>query len=171
MPQLSTLLKVCRALDVSLIDFLLNPESFDHIKSLATNSFNSQPESQQLKRQLETVHLQQSLQAALTEESPPTMKAVAQRLGYSARSIRRHFPTLCSAISVRYLNHRDKIRTARVDQCCQEVRQVALMLYNHDIEPSRSHVTQYLRKPAYFRDPTVAAALYAVWQELELECF
>jgi predicted ArsR family transcriptional regulator len=79
-------------------------------KSLAAalntiNSFNSQSKSQQLKNQLETVHLQQFLQAALKEESPPNMKVVAERLGYSARSIRRHFPILCSAISVRYLNH------------------------------------------------------------------
>jgi len=46
------------------------------------------------------------------------MKAVAQRLRYSKRSIRRHFPTLCSAISVRYLNHRNQIRMERVEQCC-----------------------------------------------------
>jgi len=57
---------------------------------------------------------------------------------------------------------------AKVEQCCQEVRQVASMLYNQGTEPSRSHVTQHIRKPAYFRDPTVAAALTAVQQELGL---
>jgi transcriptional regulator with XRE-family HTH domain len=169
LPQLSILLKVCRALDVSLIDFLLNSASLNDIKPLTTTSFNSQSESQRLKHQLETFHLQESLQAAISEEPPLAMKAVAQRLGYSVRSIRRRFPTLCSAISMRYLNHRDKIRVAKVEQCCQEVRQVAIMLYNQGIEPSRSYVTQHLRKPAYFRDPIVAAALIAVRQELGLE--
>ncbi len=66
------------------------------------------------------------------------------------------------------MNHRDKIGMAKVEQCCQEVRQVAIMLYNQGTEPSRSHVTQHIRKPAYFRDPTVAAALTAVQQELGL---
>lgn len=169
LPQLSVLLKVCRAVDTSLTKFLLDPAALDGIKPLATKSLNFQSKSQQLKQQLETTHLQQLLQAAIKEEPPPTMKAVAQRLGHSVRSIRRHFPTLCSAISSRYLNHRDKIRMAKVEQCCQEVRQVAMMLYNQGIEPSRSYVTQYLRKPAYFRDPTVAAALSAVRQELDLE--
>jgi len=169
LPQLSILLKVCHALDVSLIDFLLNSESLYRVKSLTTNSLNSEPESQQIKRQFETVHLQQSLQAALNEEPPPTMKAVAQWLGYSTRSIRRHFPTLCSTISVRYLNHRNQIRMERVEQCCQEVRQVATMLFHGGIEPTRSQVTQHLRKPAYFRDPTVATALESVRQELGLE--
>jgi len=144
---------VCRALDVSLIDFLFNSESLYRIESLTTNSLNSEPESQQIKRQFETVHLQQSLQAALKEEPPPTMKAVAQRLRYSTRSIRRHFPTLCSVISVRYLNHRSQIRIERVEQCCQESRQVATILFPESLEPTYSQVTQHLRKPAYFRDP------------------
>ncbi len=96
------------------------------------------------------------------------MKAVAQRLGYSVRPIRRRFPELCSAISLRYMNHRDKMHMAKVEQCCKEVHQVAIMLYNQGIEPTRSYVTQHLRKPAYFRNPTVAAALIAVRQELGL---
>ncbi len=169
LPQLSVLLKICRALDISLIKFLLDPASLDDIKPLTIYSLNAQPGFQRLKHQLETVHLQQLLRVALNEEPPPTMKAVAQRLGYSARSIRRHFPKLCSAISSRYLNHRDKIRIAKVEQCCQEVRQVAIMLYSQGMEPSRSCVTQHLRKPAYFRDPIVTAALSAVRQELGLE--
>jgi transcriptional regulator with XRE-family HTH domain len=168
-PQLSVMLKVCRALDVNLVDFLLKPESLDRVKSLSTNSINSQHKPQQIKSPFETTRLQQGLQFALTEETPLPMKAVAQRLGYSVRSIRRRFPVLCSAISARYLNHRDKIRAAKVEQCCQEVQQVAVMLYNQGIEPTRSYVTQHLRKPAYFRDPVVTAALNTVRKELGLE--
>jgi transcriptional regulator with XRE-family HTH domain len=168
-PQLPVMLKICRAIDVALVDFLTNPKILGNIKSLSTNSVNSQRKSQQVKRQIEIVHLQQVLQLALTEEPPVPMEAVAQRLNYSVRSIRRRFPTLCSAISARYLNHRDKLRAAKVEQCCQEVRQIAIVLYNQGIEPTRSYVTQYLRKPAYFRDPTVNAALSVVRQELGLE--
>lgn len=168
-PQLSVMLKVCHALDVPLVDFLINPKSLNQIRSLPVKSVSFERESQQIKSQLKTEHLQKVLQSVLTEEPPPTMKVVAQRLGYSARSIRRRFPELCSAVSVRYLNYRDKIRMAKVEQCCQEVRQVAIMLFNQGIEPTRSYVTQYLEKPAYFREPMVAAALDAVRQELNLE--
>jgi len=169
LPQLSVLLKLCHAMNVSLIDFLLNPEASDHIKLLTPSSSNSQPKPQQPKRRFETAHLQQSLQAALEEEPPTTMRAVAQRLGYDTRSISRRFPAFCSAISARYLNYRDEIRSAKVEQCCQEVRQVATWLYSQGIEPTRSCITQHLRKPAYFRDSTVAAALNTVCQELGLE--
>lgn len=169
LPQLAVLLKMCRALNVSLLDFLLNPESFGHIKLLTANFSSFKPEPQQLKHQFEMVSIQQALQAVLEEETPPTMNAVAQRLGYSARSIRRRFPALCSAISARYLNYRDKTRMAKVEKCCQEVRQIAIMLYNKGIEPTRNHVTPYLKKPAYFRDSTVSAALDAVRQELGLD--
>lgn len=168
-PQLSVILKVCRALDVTLVDFLTNLKFSDRIKIFSTTSVNSQHESQKIKSQFETAHLQNVLQVVLTEEPPPTMKAVAQRLGYSVRSIRRRFPILCSAVSVRYLNHRDKVRAAKVEQCCQEVRQVAIILYNQGIEPTRSYVTQHLKKPAYFREPVVTAALTKVRQELGLE--
>jgi transcriptional regulator with XRE-family HTH domain len=170
LPQLSVLLKVCCALNVSLIDFLLSSESLGCIKLLTPNYLkNSQPKLQQTKRQLETFSLQQSLQAALKEEPPPTMKTVAQRLGYSAISIRRRFPQLSSAVSARYLKHRDRTRMAKVEECCQEVRQVAIMLYNQGIEPTRSRVTQYLSKPAYFRDSMVTHALNSARQALGLD--
>lgn len=169
LPQLSVLLKLCRSINVSLIDFLLHLEASDRTKSLTTSSSDSQPILQQPKRQLETSHLEQALQAALEEEPPPTMRSVAQRLGYNTRSICRRFPALCSAISARYLNYRDENRIAKIEQCCQEVRQIATYLYNQGLEPTRSCVAQHLKKPAYFRDPIVAAALDAVRKELGLE--
>ncbi|PSB13503.1 hypothetical protein C7B76_19665 [filamentous cyanobacterium CCP2] len=58
---------------------------------------------------------------------------------------------------------------AKVEQYCQEVRQAATMLCKQGIEPTRSNVTQYLKKPAYFRDPSVTAALDSIRQELGLD--
>ncbi|MCY7276522.1 MAG: hypothetical protein LH702_23000, partial [Phormidesmis sp. CAN_BIN44] len=40
---------------------------------------------------------------------------------------------------------RDKMRMAKVERCCKEVRQVTITPYNQGIEPTRSYVTQHLQ--------------------------
>ncbi|NJN92536.1 MAG: helix-turn-helix domain-containing protein [Leptolyngbyaceae cyanobacterium SL_5_14] len=54
LPQLSVLLKICRALDVSIIDFL-HSESLDHAKLLISSS-SSRSKTRQPRRELEIVH-------------------------------------------------------------------------------------------------------------------
>ena len=169
LPQLRILLKICQALRLSLLDFLFNPETLNTTSTIVATHQTYHPNTQSLKRELETHQLQQSLETALAEEPPSPMETVAQRLGFSSRSLRRRFPTLCSAISTRYLSYREKIRTAKVEQSCQEVRQVALKLYDEGIDPTRSYIARFLSKPAYFREPLVAATLEQVRQELGLE--
>jgi len=111
LPQLLILLKLCHALGVTLLDFLLTPEALD-TTSLLIAPQNPHPNPQRLKQRVEVEKLQQSLQAVTTEE-PPAMEGVAQRLGHSARSLRRWFPILCSAIPTRYLSYRKKVRTTK----------------------------------------------------------
>lgn len=97
------------------------------------------------------------------------MRTVAQRLNSDSRSLRRRFSTLCTAISIRYLNHREQVRIAKVEQSCQEVRRIAIKLHSEGIDPTRSYIVRYLSKPAYFREPLVIASLEAVRRELNLE--
>jgi transcriptional regulator GlxA family with amidase domain len=169
LPQLGILLRICQGLRLSLLDFLFNPETLNTTCTIVATPHTYHPSTQSLKRELETHQLQQSLEAALAEEPPSPMETVAQRLGFSSRSLRRRFPTLCSAISTRYLSYREKIHTAKVEQSCQEIRQVALKLYDEGIDPTRSYIARFLSKPAYFREPLVAATLERVRQELGLE--
>jgi hypothetical protein len=90
------------------------------------------------------------------------MQAVAQRLSFDSRSLRRKCPALCTAISTRYLNYREQVRMAKIERSCQEVRQIALKLYSEGMNPTRSYIVKYLSKPAYFRAPLVVASLEAV---------
>jgi transcriptional regulator GlxA family with amidase domain len=99
----------------------------------------------------------------------PSVEATARKFKSNSRSLRRRFPKLCTEISNRYLKHREKIREAKVEQSCTEVRQIALKLYSEGVAPTRSYISKYLSKPAYFREPLVDAALMAVRKELGLE--
>ncbi len=94
---------------------------------------------------------------------------VAQRLGCGTKSLRRRFPDSCTAISARYLDYRECIRTQKIEASCEDVRQTALKLYDVGIDPARSYIAKCLIKPAYFREPRVLAALKAVRQELGLD--
>lgn len=168
-PQLSALLKICQALGVPLLDFLCQPEILDTKGSSAKTLQGASQSSQHSSIKFDVSKVQQDLQEALLEEQPSSMEAVAKKVQVSSRSLRRRFPKLCSAISDRYLSQREKVRLAKVEQYCIEVRQIALELYNEGIDPTRSYISRYLSKPAYFREPLVEAALMAVRKELGLE--
>ena len=167
LPQMLILLKICHALGVTLLDFLLTPQALD-LTSLVTVHQNPCLNPPPPKQRIDVEKLQQSLQAVTVEDPPPSMEAIAQRLGHSARSLRRQYPILCSAISKRYLSHREKVRIEKVEQSCQEIRQIALQLFSEGIDPTRSQVTKFLNKPAYFREPLVDATLERLRQELGL---
>jgi transcriptional regulator with XRE-family HTH domain/ribosomal protein S27AE len=169
LPQLPMLLKICYAMKLSLLEFLLNPGTLEAIDRLTITPQTAQPDSQRLNHSFDASQLQQSLEANLTEEPPPSMQVVAQRLGCKERSLRRRFPKLCREISARYLRHREKVRMAKVEESCREVRQIALNLYSEGIDPTRSYIARYLSKPAYFREKSVVATLEAVRKELGLD--
>jgi cellulose biosynthesis protein BcsQ len=87
------------------------------------------------------------------------MQEVARRLNYHVRFLRKHFPQLCCALSARYVAYRKTSRIVNVESSCREVRAVALKLHTQGIEPTRSSISKYLSKPAYFRDREVSAGL------------
>lgn len=168
LPQLPMLLKLCQALEILLLEFLLDRESLEMTGKLTTphpEQFNHQ----RLAANFDADQLRQSLEAALREDPPLSMQVIAQRLGGNTQSLRRRFPELCRAISARHLKHREGIRIANVEQSCQEAHQIALKLFSEGIEPTRSYITPYLSKPVYFREAAVIDTLATVRQELGLE--
>ncbi|MEH1967613.1 hypothetical protein [Nostoc sp.] len=52
----------------------------------------------------------------------PSMEEVARRLECDRITIFSHFPSLCHAISAKYLNDRKAILLRNVQQSCDEVR-------------------------------------------------
>lgn len=169
LPQLKTLLQICHALELPLLEFLFKPQILDSTNRLVSVSRINSPNIQRCKDRTDIEQVQQYLQDVLSEDPPPTMRIVARRLNYDSRSLRRKFPAFCTAISTRYLNHRKQVRMVKVEQSCQEVRRIAIHLYSKGIDPTRSHIAKYLSKPAYFREPLVVAFLETVRRELNLE--
>lgn len=169
LPQLFVLLKICHALGISLLEFLFNPEILGNSSCLIKKSYSLPGASQRPPGKVNKTNVQQYLENALLEEPPPSMVAVAKDLKINPRSLRRRFPRLCTAISNRHLDYREKIREMKVEQSCNEVRQIALKLYKEGIDPTRSYISKYLSKPAYFREPLVDATLKSIRKELGLE--
>ncbi|MGA9379252.1 MAG: Tn7 transposase TnsA N-terminal domain-containing protein [Phormidium sp.] len=85
------------------------------------------------------------------------------------QDLKKHFLDLCRAISARYVDYRKTLRSQRIEQCCQEVMQVALEIYTEGEKPTRSKVASRLSKPAYFRDKNVCAALLTIQRQLGVE--
>ena len=168
LPQLNLLVKVCHSLGLSLLELFMGEPSKEN-----SNSWVTLCSSQTLKPKLSTQafdsqQVRQCLQTILqeAESPPPSMQEVARRLNYHVRFLRRHFPQLCCAVSARYLAYRKMSRIVNLESSCREVRAVALELHAQGIEPTRSCISKYLSKPAYFRDREVSATLDRVRYEL-----
>lgn len=90
---------------------------------------------------------------------PPTMKEVAERLGFDLRVISEHYPELCKAISNKYRRDRARVQSMKIEECCQEVRQAVSILIHNGEYPSEARVSQLISKPGYFRYKKVRMAL------------
>jgi hypothetical protein len=113
----------------------------------------------------------QALEAILDcdEVPPPSMQAVAQRLGCHQQSLRAHFPELARAISARYLAHRRAQAQQNQQRRCDEVRRLTFMLHQQGIYPSQHRVAARLSIPANFLYAQVRAAWHDALRELGLE--
>lgn len=171
-PQLNVLAQVCYCLKISVLDFLSCDSLADKLDETQTISSIQISNIEICPRKNSNLNqLKQALEAIKdSEEYPPQcMEDVAKCLGYNVRYLRRHFLDLCRAISAKYIDYRKTLRSQRIEQCCQEVRQVALEIYDEGGNPTRSKIASRLSKPAYFRDKNVCAALLAVQKQLGLE--
>lgn len=70
--------------------------------------------------------------------TPLTVKQIAKQLGYDRRTISRHFPELCHAISTKSQSYRKASRLRKIEQSCEEVQQIVLELRNKGADQARS---------------------------------
>ncbi|MDJ0747607.1 MAG: hypothetical protein QNJ32_30330 [Xenococcaceae cyanobacterium MO_167.B27] len=76
----------------------------------------------------------------------------------SRRTLSSHFPTLCKAISAKRCCHQ-KLNTARrIEECCNQIEQALLKLYQSGEYPSENRVSQVISQPGYFRYKEVRGA-------------
>jgi len=99
-------------------------------------------------RQQRVLILQRAVEHAVHEETPPpTLKAVAARLGRSANSLRQHFPALCGQLTARHHAYQQACLQQRHHACLEEIRAIALALHAQGIFPSINRVAEQLARP------------------------
>jgi transcriptional regulator with XRE-family HTH domain len=162
LPQLNVLLKICYCLELSLLDFLIPEKVAAKLLKISLQKSSEQLHNKRVSpKSFDSDQVEEVLLATIAsgEEPPPTMKEVAQQLGYDRRTISRRFPELCRAISTRCQSYRKALRLREVEQSCQEVQQIALELLNRGVHPSEARVSELMSKPGYFRYEAVRTAL------------
>ncbi len=169
LPQLDVLLKICYCLEISLLDFLISEKVA--AKPLKI-SLNKSPEQSHNKRvspkSFDLDQVEEVLLATIAsgEEPPLTMKEVAERLEYNRRTISRHFPDLCRAISAKSRLYRKAAKENKIEYSCEEVRQIALKLHHQSVYPSESCVSELMTRPGDLRYKKVRVTLQELQSEL-----
>lgn len=76
----------------------------------------------------------------------PSVVQVSKRIGRSTSYLRDNFPAYCKQISSNYYRDREQAKLNRVQQRCEEIRQVMFALHAEGIYPSRFRVESALKK-------------------------
>ncbi|MBD3884300.1 helix-turn-helix domain-containing protein [Phormidium tenue FACHB-886] len=159
-PQLEALLKISYCLNVSLLEFLTTEVTQDEQSMLRSpvstpTTFRAEPKQINLKQ------LEKELEKTLLNHDcpPPSMEEVAKHLNLNRRTILRHFPEMCHAISAKYVIYKKAAQLSSIRQCKQEVKVAVNSLYSHNLYPSESRVSALLSKPGFLRYEEVRASL------------
>ncbi|MBD1893721.1 TniQ family protein [Coleofasciculus sp. FACHB-129] len=169
LPSLETLVRICYALQVSIVDFLTQKV----VKFCSANHLLTATPKTRLRaksKPFEADRVQQYLEVILadSESTPSSMEEVARQLGCHRRTIYRHFPDFCRAISAKYVAYQKDGYAKAIEECCEEVRRIAVDLYNQGKYPNESLISNLVSKPGHFRDKKVRLALKEVHRELGL---
>lgn len=115
--------------------------------------------------------IQQGLEAALERDfcPPPSLQEVARRIKYSQTTLYKYFPSLCRAISAKYLSYCKAARMQREEQLRAEIWLTALELYAQGVIPNSCTVSKHLPKPGLMRDKVAQTTLGEVRRFLNLE--
>lgn len=168
-PTLSTLLKICYYFNISL-QCLLKAE----LPDINLSKVRSLPETQMKQgkknyRVVDFVKLQMDLEAVLQCEDvpPPSMKKVADKLGYDQSYLYSRFPTHCSRISARFLNYTKKRGELRREKVFEDVRQATIEVFSQGIYPGCDQVSKNL-EPGIMREKIAMKAWRETLSELGL---
>jgi len=163
-PTLRSLLNVGFRCGVSPLSFIMGDKNQIEFSQINAGCKVPSPcMSKHQFRKIDLAYVQNALESILQhpETPPPSMRKVAERLGYALITLQRRFPDHCKAISARYLHFRSQKRQVSIQRHCEEVRQVVLILHAQECYPSLRQVRKVLRNPSILKDPHVHGA----WRE------
>lgn len=140
-PSLNALLKICKAVNVSLINFLtkdfleigFSPEMIDlNTKATKKQKKRTRPEDlDKIKKQLKEIYANIDARIPLSD--------VSGQIGVDEKTLRKYFPDLSKAITTK---GKDEEREIKIRQLCTEVRDATLYLHSQGVYPSRRKVDE-----------------------------
>lgn len=169
LPKLKFILNICYCLDISLLSFLkLEPRAFESLEIDSTRLTDVVSVKRISPKNFDAEKIEKDLQTIIRSQdiSPPTMKEVAEKLGFDVRVISEHYPELCKAISDKHRRARNRVRARKIEESCQEVRQAVSTLIQRGEYPSEARVSQLISQPGYFRYKKVRMALKEARSEI-----
>jgi TniQ len=171
-PKFSVLLILSYRLAISLLNLLSGTVA--SVPREFVNPFPSQLSKRQSiskkprrsSRRMQPVTVMQTLQAALNESPPPSVRRVIQRTNHDKPMIYRHFPEICRAIARRFADYRKVQAVIRRDRARAEVRDAAIQLHARGVSITRNHLRPLLTSSDYTNLEEGRAALRLVREEL-----
>lgn len=117
---INKLLQITCTLETSLLDFLTKEVvwNFRQLNATPSQSQRQRQPKKLCRRTHKRINIQlvrQTLQGALEESPPPSLKELAKRIGHDRQTLRRHLPDLWNDLKTRYADYQkacrwDKIR-------------------------------------------------------------
>ncbi len=169
LPLFATLLRLCHGLGLSLCEFLLEDVATLHHRLKPQKVVEIRPRSTWQAPSKEQI--QQALQAVLTgsESPPPSLFAIARRLGCDVHLLTQCDRQACQTISTQYRAYVQARKEASMQRYREEIRCSARSLHAQGISVTKKHVEPLLTKSGYLRSPELRAFLAEVRRELEEE--
>ncbi len=160
LPSVENLLRVCFAVNLSLQDFLLKKPMICSLRSEGTRGLWSRGSRQHAHGFWKSDQVRAMLEAIARSEEipPPSLKAVARRLGGDLASLKAYHPVPSQAISARYAAYMSAKRLATEQQHCAEVQEAVRQLIEQNIPPTGRNVALVVSKPGILRSSVVREA-------------
>ncbi|GHO67427.1 hypothetical protein KSC_063190 [Ktedonobacter sp. SOSP1-52] len=169
-PQLTSLLKLCNHLGISLVSLLteekiaFNSHLYIPIPIKPSNKKNV------IYSPIDDDLLRQELENELASNGIPRSKEqIMKGLGYNPYTASQHFPELCRKITERYQVYQKSRHKENIQNMINDVRQATYRVHEQGEYPSTIRISQFMQKPKSIRLLEVNAAWHEVLQELGWE--
>ncbi|EEM75247.1 Zinc finger protein [Bacillus thuringiensis serovar pondicheriensis BGSC 4BA1] len=152
LPPLSRLLEICYLFNISPVSFYIEDISVNK-EQIAFNAgaYSKDTKKREIKFDYDTA-LSILQKYAHHSDSNISMNVLAKQLGYSKRTLYKHFPNLCKAISAKNTSVIKEKTTQVYVGNCLVIDQHVESLIQQGVYPSRRRVEEMANKPGLLKD-------------------
>jgi AraC-like DNA-binding protein len=105
-----------------------------------------------------------------SSSSPPlSLAQVCRELGYSSRTLRRHFPQPCAQIAANFGNYKHARARARRDRLTEEIARAVERIHAEDKVPTGSRVRRLLGNSNLLRKEGIRTAFFEARRKLGMD--